>query len=111
MRSYTLREGEPVRIFTSSTTTWSPFPSRGRTISRLRWSEVFSVERSGLIHASRKWAPGVGSETPDCRRDHLIHRGAVPLPLRGATADAVLTSSTTNVVPLPLIGEGLSALE
>ena len=30
---------------------------------------------------------------------------------RGATADAVLTSSTATAVPLPLIGEGLSAVE
>ena len=37
-------------------------------------------------------------------------RSGPPSP-RGATAGAVLTSSTTNVVPLPLIGEGLSALQ
>ena len=36
-------------------------------------------------------------------------RSGSPSP-QGATAGAVLTSSTTNVVPLPLIGEGLSAL-
>ena len=30
-----------------------------------------------------KWAPGEGSETPDCRRDHLIHRKRSPFPYEG----------------------------
>ena len=29
------------------------------------------------------WAPGAGSETPDCRRDHLIHRKRSPFPYEG----------------------------
>ena len=72
---------------TSSTAKRSPFPSRGRTIARfslrcdLQWRAVGAI--ADLIHASRKWAPGVGSETPDCRRDHLIHRKRSPFPYEG----------------------------
>ena len=51
------------------------------------------------------------SKAMDIGRDHLIHRCRGPPSPRGATADAVLTSSTANAVPLPLIGEGLNALE
>ena len=36
-----------------------------------------------FFDASRKWAPGEGSETPDCRRDHLIHRKRSPFPYEG----------------------------
>ena len=53
----TLREGERVRIFTSSTAERSPFPSRGRTITRLKVGVTFPYRALGaiadLIHRKR----------------------------------------------------------
>ena len=48
--------------------------------------------RSEELNAPRQW---------NGPHFHLIHRGAVPLPLIGATADAVLTSSTAERSPFP----------
>ena len=75
---------------------------------------------SGIcVHWRKRSAKGIGSA------GHLIHRGAVPLPLKGKdnargsvglTANVgrlglSQTSSTAAAVPLPLQGEGLSARE
>ena len=92
MRSYTLRDSGTVRIFTSSTAERSPFPSRGRTIAppkmRRDLQQQACVAIADLIHASRKCAHRVGSEAPDCRRDHLIHRKRSPFPYEGKDLSA-----------------------
>ena len=65
------------------------------------------LRRTLCIHPRLRVSASIGfavillSKAMDVGRDHLIHRGAVPLPLIGATADAVLTSSTTTWSPFP----------
>ena len=82
------RRGTGLQV-TSSTAERSPFPSRGRT-RRARFGGV--VGNVGHPWLSRTSSTASGPPSP-----------------RGATADAVLTSSTANAVPLPLIGEGLKS--
>ena len=71
--------------------------------------------------ASINFAVIVLSETIDIGRDHLIHRKRSPFPYEGKALTPLRmgltanigrsrlsqTSFTTNVVPLPLIGEGI----
>ena len=44
-----------------------------------------------------KLAPGEGSENPDCRRDHLIHRKRSPFPYEGKALTPVNVGVTCNV--------------
>ena len=62
-----------------------------------------AARSAGLRFAVRSLSKAIDREISKVRRPgwNLIHRGAVPLPLVGATADAVLTSSTTTWSPFP----------
>ena len=62
-----------------------------------------AARSAGLRFAVRSLFEAIDREINKVRRPgwHLIHREAVPLPLVGATADAVLTSSTTTWSPFP----------
>ena len=50
-----------------------------------------------FIHAPRQWVFGVGSETTNCRRDHLIHRKRSPFPYEGKDLTPPKMSETYNV--------------
>ena len=42
------------------------------------------------------WAPGEGSETPDRRRDHLIHRKRSPFPYEGKALTPLIWGETAQ---------------
>ena len=74
LRIKTLREGETVRIFTSSTADAVPLPLKGKDNNALPKRDSTSNVGRHPRRASIDFAVIVLSKTIDVGRDHLIHR-------------------------------------
>ena len=57
--------------------------------------QVFEYRASEALPIKR--APGEGSENPNCRRDHLIHRKRSPFPYEGKALTPVKLGVTCDV--------------